>query len=72
MFMLEFAQALSKDFEVFVLAPFSMRSKRSETMGNIQVYRHNQFPFVNAELAYGSGIVGNIKKNPLFEFHDLI
>jgi glycosyltransferase involved in cell wall biosynthesis len=68
MFMLEFAQTLAKDFEVHVLAPFSKRSKRFEKMGDISVYRHNQFPFINAELAYGSGIVGNIKKNPLLLF----
>lgn len=67
-FMLEFAQAIAKNYEVFVLAPFSKKAKRVETIGNITVYRHNQFPFINAELAYGSGIVGNIKKNPLLLF----
>lgn len=67
-FMLEFAQTLSKDFEVFVLAPFSKQSLMYEKIGSITVYRHKQFPFINAELAYGSGIMGNIKKNPFLLF----
>jgi glycosyltransferase involved in cell wall biosynthesis len=67
-FMLEFARTLAKDFEVFVLAPLSKRSKPFEKMGDITVYRHKQFPIFNAELAYRSGIAGNIKNNPMLLF----
>ena len=64
-FILEFAQHLSKKYNVYVLAPLSKNSKKEEKWGNIQIFRHKQFPFFNVELAYGSGIVSNIRKNPL-------
>ncbi|MDQ3190062.1 MAG: glycosyltransferase family 4 protein [Bacteroidota bacterium] len=67
-FMLEFADSMAKEFNVLVLAPYSKGSKRYEEWGNLKIYRHNQFPFVNAELAYGNGIVNNIKKNPFLVF----
>ena len=67
-FLLEYAVALSKENRVFVLAPLSKDSKKEEQWGNVQIFRHQQFPFFNVELAYGSGIVSNIRKNPLLIF----
>lgn len=64
-FMYEFAKTIAQDFDVCVLAPLSKGSKRYEEWGNIKVHRHSQFPLINFELAYGNGILGNLKRNPL-------
>ena len=64
-FMHELAKTIAQDFDVSVLAPLSKGSKRYEEWGNIKVHRHSQFPLINFELAYGNGILGNLKRNPL-------
>ncbi|MBL4735700.1 MAG: glycosyltransferase [Flavobacteriales bacterium] len=67
-FMLEYAHTMAENFEVFVLAPRSKGSKKNEVWGNLKICRHKQFPIINANLAYGNGILGNLKKNPLLFF----
>lgn len=64
-FMYEYAKTLAQDFDVFVLAPLSKGSKRYEEWDNFKIYRHNQFPLINFELAYGNGIMENLRRNPL-------
>jgi len=64
-FMLEYAKSLGSDFDVFVLAPKTKDSKVHEIWDGINVFRHKQSPIFNIQLAYKSGIMGNIKRNPL-------
>jgi glycosyltransferase involved in cell wall biosynthesis len=65
MFIFELTKGLSNEFEIFVLCPLDKHSKSKEQYGNINVIRHPQFPFNMLTIAYGSGIVPNLKKNPL-------
>ena len=64
-FMSEYAKTIAQDFDVYILAPSSKGSKKYEEWGNLKIYRHNQFPLINFELAYGNGILGNLRRNPL-------
>ncbi len=68
LFMFEYAQAISKKYRVIVLAPRATGSKKVETWDDVKIVRHNQFPVFNLNLAYGNGIVSNLKKNPLLTF----
>jgi glycosyltransferase involved in cell wall biosynthesis len=63
-FMLNYCKSLSAYYRVVVLAPKDRNSAAYEVWNNVEVYRHRQFPFIHLNLAYGSGILPNIKKNP--------
>lgn len=67
-FMLEYAKALQHEFEVFVLAPKNHKGVSYEIWNDITIYRFKQSPLFNFQLAYGSGIMVNIKTNPLLLF----
>ncbi len=62
-FMLEIACELQKKFEVYVIAPHTKGSLKSEIMKEIKIVRHKQSPF-GIEFAYGSGLLPNIRNNP--------
>jgi glycosyltransferase involved in cell wall biosynthesis len=62
------SHGLSRYFDVTVLAPGSQDTKNKEHVGNLSVIRHKQFPFGDVDIAYGSGIPSNIRKNKLLLF----
>lgn len=65
MFIYELTKGLSDEFDIYVLSPLDKISKSNEKYGNIHVIRHPQFIFNLLTIAYGSGILPNLKKNPL-------
>ena len=64
-FMLDYAESMQNHFNVTVLAPKDKQSRKEEKWGELQVYRHTQSPFGMLNIAYGNGILPNIRKNPL-------
>lgn len=65
LFMFELARAQSANYDIIVLAPHTRGALRFEIWDGITIYRHSQFPLLPIEIAYKSGIAGNIQKNPL-------
>lgn len=63
MFIYSLTEEVAKEFEVIVLAPQDKNSLKREMYGNVKVIRHFQFPFNCLTIAYGSGILPNLKKN---------
>ncbi|MCL4815976.1 MAG: glycosyltransferase family 4 protein [Vicingaceae bacterium] len=63
MFIYRLAEEVANEFEVIVLAPRDKNTLKREVYGNVKVIRHSQFPFNWLTIAYGSGIVPNLKKN---------
>ncbi|OUS31658.1 hypothetical protein A9Q99_03560 [Gammaproteobacteria bacterium 45_16_T64] len=72
-------QELTEDFEVHVLAPHYRDARFNETLDGVQVFRF-QYATANWErLAYGGGVMENLKRNrflyvliPFFIFSQLI
>ena len=62
-FVVVLTNRLSGDFNVRVLAPMDAGTSRVESLGSVKITRHRQFFSKNTGLAYGSGIVENIRKN---------
>lgn len=62
MFIYRLAEEVANEFEVIVLAPRDKNTLKREVYGNVKVIRHSQFPFNWLTIAYGSGIVPNLKK----------
>ena len=56
-------RGLSKYFNISVLAPLDKGSKKTEMLDGIRIYRHRQGLFRKSGLAYGSGILPNIRNN---------
>ena len=52
-------------YKVDVIAPHSYQAMRREEMGDISVYRYKYFFNRYQNLAYGGGIIANLKKQPL-------
>jgi glycosyltransferase involved in cell wall biosynthesis len=63
--MYDYVHKLAESCTVYVLAPLTRGALRKETEGKITIYRHSQFLFSGPEIAYGSGIMPNLKRNPL-------
>lgn len=64
-FILDFAQAISPYFDVFVLAPGCKGARQYEIYGDVSIYRFSYF-FKNMQsLAYGDGMADNLRKNKL-------
>ena len=61
-------QRLSNSFKTYVLAPRDKYSKQEEIINGIKIFRHQQAPFGVCGLAYGSGIIPNLRKNKLLYF----
>lgn len=62
-FMLELCRRLAKEFEVTVLVPHDKGFPKREAYDGLRIYKHSQSPFNSARIAYGSGILPNIRKN---------
>ncbi|NUM50616.1 MAG: glycosyltransferase family 4 protein [Flavobacteriales bacterium] len=63
MFIYRLAEEAADEFKIIVLAPQDRNTLKSEVYGNVKVIRHLQFPFNCLTIAYGSGILPNLKKN---------
>ena len=63
-FVARLAVAATADYEVFLLAPLAVGAAPQETIQGVHVYRHRQTPWPSVELAYGSGLLSNIKRKP--------
>ena len=56
---------LTRHFNVFVLSPHAPGAKREEVMDQMRVIRFPYYyPAESQSLAYGSGILANLKSNP--------
>jgi glycosyltransferase involved in cell wall biosynthesis len=66
-FMLRLAMQLAKEHEVKVLCPYGVGLEQYEEFcSDIKVFRYRYMPFKLERIAYGSGIVSNIKKNRIY------
>lgn len=63
-FVFELARRLRDDFEVTVLAPRAVGAAVREQMGGVDVIRFPYFLPGLEQLAYGGGILGNIRARP--------
>lgn len=66
-FIFALCSRLSLDNELHVIAPWYPGARSCEVMDGIHVYRFRYFPG-RVSLAYGGGIVVNLKRNPLYFF----
>lgn len=65
-FILDYAQAMTKYFDVTVLVPAAIGAKTQETMGNVKVIRYHYFPIHRWEtLCYPGAIVPRIKEKKI-------
>ncbi|MCX6148536.1 MAG: glycosyltransferase family 4 protein [Candidatus Kapabacteria bacterium] len=67
-FVFELAKGLSQDNHIFILAPMSDISKKKDKLDNLTIYRFKQFFFNSVDLAFGPGIIPNIRKNKFLIF----
>lgn len=68
MFMLDLCRHLALTYEVFVLVPHDKGFPRKEEYEGMHIIKHPQSPFNAQRIAYGSGILPNIRKNKLLLF----
>jgi len=68
MFMLDLCRHLARTYEVFVLVPHDKGFSRKEEYEGMHIIKHPQSPFNAQRIAYGSGILPNIRKNKLLLF----
>lgn len=78
-FIVQLTKRISEYYQIAVLAPTDKGAKMEETIDGIKIYRHKQFFTTRLGIAYGSGIIPNIKKNkmlalliPFYLFYQLI
>jgi phosphatidylinositol alpha-1,6-mannosyltransferase len=65
-FISDMAQALSRYYKVFVLAPHTRGAKKKETWGEVEIRRFSYFlPYKWQRLCYNGGIFANLLKNNL-------
>lgn len=65
-FILDYAQAMTKDYDVTVLAPAAPEAKEYEKLGNVNVIRFHYFPIHKWEtLCYPGAIVPRIKEKKI-------
>ena len=63
---LELNKHLSDDFDVFVVAPHAQNTRKTEKIDGVKISRFQYFwPACFERLALGSGIINNLKSNPL-------
>lgn len=67
-FVYELSKRLTKEFDVYVLAPHYQKAKTFEIMEGMKVYRFKYFLDRYEKLCYEGGIFSNIKRNKLFIF----
>lgn len=63
-FIADYATRLKHNFDVIVLSPLDAGSRSCEEIDGVKIYRHRQMPLLNYGVAYGNGVVPNIKNNP--------
>lgn len=63
-FVLELSQQLKSIYKVIVIAPHSKGAKTNEWIDDIEVIRFRYFFESGEKLAYGAGLISNLKKNP--------
>jgi len=63
-FILQLATALSQHYQVTVLAPHCAGAARQETIGPVTVRRYRYAPTPLQSLAYGGGIMANLRARP--------
>lgn len=63
-FVMALCARLAEEFDVHVLAPHAPNAARSETMGRVTVTRYRYAPQRWERLAYGGGILANLKRCP--------
>ncbi len=63
MFMLDLCRHLAKMFEVFVLVPHDKGFPSWEEYDGMHIIKHPQSPLNAVRIAYGSGILPNIRRN---------
>lgn len=64
-FIYDLCQELKNKYDVHIIAPHSKGAKKYENMDGLHVHRFVYFIPAFESLAYGGGILGNIKNNPL-------
>ncbi|HLG24625.1 MAG TPA: glycosyltransferase family 4 protein [Candidatus Nanoarchaeia archaeon] len=65
-FVLDLSKKIAEKYKVTVLAPHAYSSKRKEAIGNLEVKRFRYFfPLKSQKVAYGAGILPNIKSSQL-------
>lgn len=65
-FVFQLSERLAESgYEMHVLAPHAEGAAREEEMGQLRVHRFRYAPSSMETLAYGGGILENLKKNPL-------
>lgn len=65
-FVFALSNLLAKKYNVIVLAPHAYKAAKNENMGNLKVIRFRYFfPEKYQKLAYGSGIITNVKRSIL-------
>ncbi len=68
-FISDMAQALSRYFKVFVLAPHDKGAQKKERWGEVEIRRFSYFiPYKCQRLCYSGGIFANLLKNKLNYF----
>lgn len=74
-FVFALSNSLAENYQIVVLAPHAYRAAEKERMGNLKVYRFRYFFPKYQKMAYGAGMLPNIKKSflakiqlPLFLF----
>lgn len=65
-FIYELCIRLSRKYDVSVLAPHAMDTQAHENMNGIEVFRFRYAPASIERLAYGAGILANLRRNPLY------
>lgn len=57
---------LSPHYKIYVLCPHDKQCKKVQRMAAITVIRFQYAPEAFEKISYGAGILGNLKKNPLY------
>lgn len=68
-FILKIGRQLKSKIKFYVIAPLDNNSLKLERMENLIVYRFKQGLFINPQISYGSGMLANIKKQPIYFFY---
>ena len=62
-FVYDLCDHLSRKYKITVLAPHAYKADREEKLGNVKVHRFSYFYPKYQNIAYGAGILPNVKRN---------
>ena len=72
-FVFALSNLLAKKYRIIVLAPHFLKSAKKEHLGNLIVYRFRYFlPEKYQKIAYGAGVIPNVKKSFLAKIQILL